>query len=151
MALQVAQLDPTPDQMTAIRDIATEGYNTWKAGATVEHHTKATERMNRMHGNPEAGQQEIARITADFQAADADGDGRLNLAEYKVYMEKQMENARELGTYVEPAAGHWDREYALYNQIVGGEEGFTFGEYLALVGRTLAVVRELKAAEEASQ
>ena len=93
----------------------------------------------------------MARITADFQASDADGDGRLNLAEYKVYMEKQMENARELGTYVEPAAGHWDREYALYNQIVGGEEGFTFGESLALIGRTLGVVRELKAAEEASQ
>ena len=149
--LNIPQMELSEEQTAALVQIATDGYNNWKAKATAENKTAADTRMQNMHGNPEYMQVEIARLQADFDSSDADGNGRLNAAEFKVYQEKQMANSQTVGMYVEPLEGLWDREYALYNEITGGEEGFSFGEYMGLIGRQLGVVRQLKDADEAAQ
>ena len=66
-----------------------------------------------------------------------------------VLMGKVYETAKAEGTYVDQPEGHDDRRYALFNEIAGGEEGFTFQDWLACSGKLMAIFNEIKAAEEA--
>ena len=83
-----------------------------------------------------------------FQAADANGDGRLDRGEFGVLMSKIHEEAKDRGTYVDRVADHEDRMYSLYNEISGGEEGFTLQDQLALSGKMMDFYNEIKAADE---
>ena len=63
-------------------------------------------------------------------------------------MAKQLDSAREKGTFVEPADGQEDKQYALFNEIAGGEEGFDFATYTGLIGHYMKFYGELKAAAD---
>ena len=60
-------------------------YSAWKANATPEQKTADAEYSIRMASDPAFAGHYNANIWAMWTAADADNDGRLNLAEFKVY------------------------------------------------------------------
>ena len=85
-----------------------------------------------------------------FNESDADGNGRLNRQEYRTLVDKVQDEAREKGQFVEPVPEHFDITYDLFNEISGGEEGFTYQEQLSYSGKMMAMYGELKAADEAA-
>ena len=42
-----------------------------------------------------------------------------------------------------------DKQYALFNEITGGDEGIDFASYMGLIGKYMQFYGELKAASEA--
>ena len=88
------QLALTPEQEATLTTLATEGYNHWKANATPEIKAAGDAEMQKFMTDPAVGAAEMARVAADFTECDADGNGRLNKAEYTAFLEKQFENGR---------------------------------------------------------
>ena len=66
-------------------------------------------------------------------------------------MASVYEEAKTEGTYVDQPEGHDEKRYALYNEVVGGEEGFTFDQWIACSGKLMKLFNEIKAADEAAQ
>merc|ERR1712046_51297 len=50
-------------------------------------------------------------LKSHFQASDADGNGRLNQAEYAVFYNKIEEDEKQRGTYVDPFDNMVGRTY----------------------------------------
>ena len=70
-------------------------------------------------------------LTAHFNESDADGNGRLNQAEYRVFYDKIMAQAGAKGQFCQVYDGQIDAMYALYNEAAGGEEGITLQEWFS--------------------
>ena len=85
----------------------------------------------------------MAEITEDWNGSDADGDGKLNLAEFQVWMAKAK--AREV------AGGHWTRAddaarvEAFYNMVnaMGEGDGVTLMEFFAVMGPWMAKYNDI--------
>ena len=60
-------------------------YTAYKETSTEAHKAAAAEALTKYTTDPEFKNTHMAKMTASWTAADADGDGRLNLAEYKVW------------------------------------------------------------------
>ena len=60
-------------------------YTAWKANATPEQKAADAEFNSQLASDPAFGATNFAKIKSMWKAADADNDGRLNLAEFKVY------------------------------------------------------------------
>ena len=86
---QVAQLS---EELKADIIADTEAaYATWKAGVTEEQKQAAIAMMEQYNNNPEFKTQKLAKMTEDFNASDANGDGRLDAAEWAVFHQKSDE------------------------------------------------------------
>ena len=84
--------------------------------------------------------QELAKVTAAFAAADVNGDGRLDLAEYKVYDDAMSKVATDAGKWVETK--DQDEDYAILNAL-GEGEGVSFAEMMSIWGPWMAKFKEL--------
>ena len=82
--------------------------------------------MQRFKTDPAYGQETMTRVKGYFDAADADGDGRLNREEYVAYMNKIKEWDIEHNVWTDYPDEFFTRMYDLYNELSGGEEGFTW-------------------------
>lgn len=66
---------------------ATEQFNDWKSSATEEQKAKGLEELRRFQEEPEFQASEMAKMSTLWAAADADGDGKLNLAEWTNFIQ----------------------------------------------------------------
>ena len=71
----------------------------------------------------------MQEIAEDFQASDSDGDGRLNLAEYRVFLQKSKERAEAKSQWYSRPPTYADDTYALYNEMNPQQEGIAFQEW----------------------
>ena len=95
----------------------------WKANSTPEMIAKGKEQNERFATDEEYATQETAKVAQWFTESDADGDGRLNEAEFCTFMEKMTADAIEQGTAAVPdPEGHHERLWAIYNRINPAEE-----------------------------
>ena len=53
-----------------------------------------------MQTDPELRDSTMARLATDWNESDADQDGKLNLAEYRTFLEKMKVAERDAGSYV---------------------------------------------------
>ena len=64
---------------------ATEQYNKWKVGATAEQKAAGIEKLNKFRNDEEFKNGEMAKMMKAWADADANGDGKLDLEEYKAF------------------------------------------------------------------
>ena len=69
--------------------------------------------------------------------ADADADGRLNLAEFKVYRAAGMERAKAAGRAQEDRPNASEELYAILNDISNEAEGVSKEEYYGAIGHMM--------------
>ena len=81
-----------------------------------------------------------------WSEADADGDGKLNLAEYRVFEQKRREMKESNGEWHE--SDHAEANFAILNSLSAGE-GFTQAEMYSTFVPWMAKWEEVKAADEA--
>ena len=142
--LPIAEM--TAEQEATLRQIAVEAYENWQTKGSEEVKQTGLAEQAKFQESPEHAEQKLAVFRNMFNECDVDGDGRLNLAEYKVLKQKAQELQKAGGRWVEPVADHDEREYALFNEVAGGEEGFTFEQQLTFSGKYMQIFNELKAA-----
>ena len=118
----------TPEQEQRLKTIATEAYQNWKSKATDEVRQQGLAEVEKFKTDPEYATQRLAAFQEMFNASDADGNGRLNKEEFRTLMNKVHDEARAKGQFIEPVPEHFDLTYDLYNEIAGGEEGFTYAD-----------------------
>ena len=131
--------------MTAIRTRATSQYNEWKTSATAEQKAGGIERMNKMKNEPEFRAEMMGKMTQMWNEADANQDGKLDLAEYKNWQASMDALAVERGDWRE-SGDHSEENYNLCNQI-GEGDGITQAEMFSIMGPWMKIFEELKAAD----
>ena len=146
--LPVAEM--TAEQEQRLRQIATEAYQNWKSKATEEIRQAGFAEVEKFKSDPDYASQRLEAFQKMFNESDADGNGRLDRQEFRTLMDKVHEEARAKGQYVEPVPEHFDLTYDLYNEIAGGDEGFTYADQLSYSGKMMAMYGQIKAEDEAA-
>ena len=132
--------------MVKINERATAQYANWKATATEEQKTKGLEEMEKFKTDEEFRNTRMGVMNQNFTDSDVDGDGKLNLAEFRVWEAKGHEESRRHGTWAEE--GHTEENYAVANMLSEGD-GVTIAEFWTIITPWMAKFEELKAADAA--
>ena len=126
---------------------ATAQYTEWKETATPEQKTAGEAKLKRMREEPEFMAEQMTKFGKMFSDADTNGDGRLNLEEYRAFSAATKAEAESAGEWRE--AGDRDEEnFAILNSI-SAEDGFTMAEMQMVMGPWMAKFTELKNADAA--
>ena len=126
---------------------ATAQYAEWKETATPEQKTAGEAKLKRMREEPAFMAEQMAKFGKMFADADGNGDGRLNLEEYRAFSATTKAEAESLGEWRE--AGDRDEEnFAILNSV-SAEDGFTMAEMQQVMGPWMAKFTELKNADAA--
>ena len=129
--------------MAKIDTLATAQFERWKNSATMEQKQAGIEKLTKFQSDESFKAQEMEKMNKAWTDADGNGDGRLNLQEYKAFDTA----LRAIAT----GAGEWydedktDAHYEVLNAIAEGD-GFTMGEMMRCWGPWMAKFEELKAA-----
>ena len=75
----------------------------------------------------------MMNMNSDFEAADANGDGVLDAAESRVFIQKMDERDRADGRYANATEAQMDEIYAIASAINSDYEGYNFMEDWLLV------------------
>merc|ERR1712010_4355 len=121
---------------------ATSQFNEWKTSLTDEQKVAEMEKIRNLWNGPNFNAEFMAKQAQLFNEADANQDGKLNLAEYKVWEGKMRDQARENGTWFE-ADDHTEENYNVCNSI-GDGDGFTHAELLQIMGAWMPIFESLK-------
>ena len=126
---------------------ATAQYAEWKETATPEQKTAGEAKLKRMREEPEFMAEQMTKFGKMFADADSNGDGRLNLEEYRAFSAATKAEAESAGEWRE--AGDRDEEnFAILNSV-SAEDGFTLAEMQQVMGPWMAKFTELKNADAA--
>ena len=115
---------------------ATGQYAEWKSTATPEQKAEGLRKLAEFQNNEEAKNRKMAQITQCFTDADADGNGALNLEEYRTFEASTRKIAIDDGDWRE-ADPKIEETYALMNAVSEGE-GFTMADMFATMGPWMA-------------
>ena len=107
---------------------ATEQYNKWKTSATPEQKAAGIEKLNKFRTDEEFKNGEMAKMTKAWADADANGDGKLNLEEYKAFDAALKAIALANGEWYEDGDYH-EANFNMANSI-GEGDGFTMPEMM---------------------
>ena len=124
---------------------ATSQYNEWKAALTDEQKATEMDKLRTLWNGPNFNAEFTAKQAQIFSDSDANQDGKLDLAEYKVWEGKMRAQACENGTWFE-AEDHSDENYNVCNSI-GDGDGVTHDQLLQIMAVWMPKFESLKATE----
>ena len=118
----------------------------WKQTATPEQKAAGEAKLKRMNEEPEYMAEVMGKFGKMFSDADSNGDGRLNLEEYRAFLAAAKADAISTGDWTE-VDDHVEENYAIVNSI-SAEDGFTMAEMQQTTGPWMAKMTELKNADQ---
>ena len=124
--------------------VATQ-YQEWKTTATAEQKEAGPAKLARMRAEPEFMAEQMTKFGKMFSDADTNGDGRLNLEEYRVFQASAKAAAVAEGEWTD-AEDHQEADYNIINSV-SAEDGFTIAEMQQIMGPWMAKMTELKEAD----
>ena len=140
----MAQFDA--EMTAAIEADAIESYNTWKTNSTEGERAAGLAYLEQM-ANEEFKNQKMAEYTKMFSDADANGDGVLDEAEFRVFMAATAVYARAEGHFVDDSEAKIVRSFALAQRVTPGVDGISMSDMFAPMAMYHAKFNELKAAD----
>ena len=141
----MAQFDA--EMTAAIEADAVESYNTWKANSTEEQRAAGFAYLQQMQQDEEFKATKMAEYSKMFSDADANGDGVLDEAEFRVFMAATTAKARSEGHYVDDSEAKIARSFALANRVTPGVDGCSMSDMFAPMTLYHTKFEELKAAD----
>ena len=90
--------------------------------------------MEKWKGDEEFKNQRMAEMSESFVASDADGDGRLNLEEWKVWIGGLRAKQAERGEFGDNREGNTEKWYAINNKIDPSQEGIALADFMISMG-----------------
>ena len=116
----------------------------WAANATEEEKQVDRAFMASMQESPEAMQKMMTEASADFAAADANGDGVLDLAEYTVFHNGQIATWKARGHFVDEREDQIAATFGILDDFNGETQGISEADYMAMMGIWMAKFEALK-------
>ena len=89
----------------------------------------------------------MAKFNDTWNSADANQDGLLDLAEFKVYMAATREHMANMGTFAGERPGGDEETYAVCNESNPDREGIALAEYMGVMGHMAVEMAKIKAEE----
>ena len=123
---------------------ATDQYNEWKNTATEAQKASGLAMMNRYKTDEAFRTEHTNRMTQAWNDADADGDGKLNLAEYRVFDAAMRKFKVDAGEWHE--SDHAEENWNIANSL-SAADGCTWEELRAVMKPWMVKFEELKAAD----
>ena len=122
------------DKEAIIQQIAETRYNEMVANGSAEEQATYWDAIKKMQDplNSEFRDARYALMTEQWNAADADQDGRLNADEFRVFFEADKKTRADKGFYVGPA-DDCEAMYGCMNTVTEGE-GCVMMDYLVVLG-----------------
>ena len=102
-------------------------------------------KLERFRNDEEFKNQRLAKMNEAWSNADANGDGKLDRAEFGAWAEAMRKMKTEEGEWNEPENCD-DTDYEIMNGISEGD-GFTMPEMMTVFGPWMAKFEALKAAD----
>ncbi len=87
----------------------------------------------------------MAKFNDMWNSADANQDGLLDLAEFKVYMTATREHMASQGHFAGERPGGDEKTYAVCNESNPDREGVAMAEYLGVMGIMAVEMAKIKA------
>ena len=141
----MAEAGQLPAELVAkINELAAAQFERWKATATAEQKQAGIEKMAKFQSDENFKAQEMEKMSKAWNDADTNGDGKLDLQEYKAWDAALKAHATSAGEWYDE-----DRTDLHYNEVlnkIGEGEGFTMAEMMMTWGPWMAKFEELKAA-----
>ena len=126
-----AEPAPLPEALQARMVALVDGiFAASEAGASAEQKATAKAQMEAFKADPSLIEPLMANMKADYDAADANGDGILDAAESNTFIEKMDERDRAEGRWADTTEAQKAGLYAISNAINGDREGYDFSEWL---------------------
>ncbi len=126
---------------------ARASYAHWVAGCSAEQKAKGKADHEQFKNDPEVGAREMARVQNDWTTADANADGLLDLAEFKVYQAAQRTNLEKNNTYAGEREGGDEETYNTCNGANPATNGVSFADYMGVMGVFMAEMAKMQAEE----
>ena len=105
---------------------ATAQYAEWKASATAEQKASGLEKLEKFKNDEAFRNGYMEKMNKAWNDADANGDGKLDLAEYRTF-DAAMRAMKAADGEWDEAESHAEESYNIANSISEGE-GFTMAE-----------------------
>ena len=86
MAEAAAQITIAPELEAQLKAFGIKAYNDYMADATPEQKAAGEARAEQYKNDPSYAQNHMERIQREFGECDANGDGRLDLEEYRAFI-----------------------------------------------------------------
>ena len=123
--------EPNEQQMALIREVCEKNFQHWLTNCTEEQKAIGREELRRyQEGDQEFIQERTTAMTNAFNAADANGDGRLDLEEARVFYNTLKDADEAAGRH---SGGHYpggiEDNYRMTNAVNPDTEGFTWEEF----------------------
>ena len=106
---------------------ATAQYNEWKTTATEEQKQSGLEKLQRYKTDEAFKTEHLNKMAQAFTDADADGDGMLNLAEYRVFDAAMRKMKVDAGEWHE--SDHAEENWNIGNSL-SDDDGVTMAELM---------------------
>ena len=110
-----------------INNRATDQYNEWKTTATEEQKQSGLEKLQRYKTDEAFKTEHLKKMAQAFTDADADGDGMLNLAEYRVFDAAMRKMKVDAGEWHE--SDHAEENWNIGNSL-SDDDGVTMAELM---------------------
>ena len=125
---------------------ATVQYNEWKTTVTEEQKQSGHAMMQRYKTDEAFRTEHQKRMAQTWADADADGDGMLNLAEYRVFDAAMRKYKVDAGEWHE--SDHAEENWNIANSLNAATDGVTMAELRQIMVPWMAKFEELKAADD---
>ena len=147
MAAAPAALDA---QLVADIEALTEDvWNYYVSNRSAEQYEADTKRGKEFLENEEVKAGVMAKFTEAFAASDANGDGRLDADEWKVFQGHMKTMTEERGDFFDAREDVHAKWYALGNRVSSEAEGLAMGDFFQVMGASMKKSLALKAAHDA--
>ena len=122
--------EPNEEQMAIVREVTGKNFQHWLTSCTEEQKAAGNEELRKFQeGDQEFITERMTAMANAFNAADANGDGRLDLEEARTFYNALKEQAEARGKFGGTYEGGIEDNYRLTNSINPDAEGFTYAEF----------------------
>lgn len=131
--------------LVQIKAYAAERFNEFQTNGTAEQQAHYWEYMAKLHDPLQAEFRNgvMARVTAEWNAADADQDGLLNQDELRVWIDSTRKRHADEGFYIQPEP-HYETLWSILNAVSPGADGAKLTDYFMMMTPFHAKWKELK-------
>ena len=140
----MAQPAPISEETIArIHAKATEHFNDFKANATDEQKAAYWAMIARIQSDEEYKAAFFTQLKKEWAESDLDGDGKLNIDEFRIFAAKRVATNRALGMYLKDDwPDNYEEFYGCVNAISEGE-GCVVMDFLRMLGIWAPKYKEL--------
>ena len=132
--------------MTDLRALTVDGFEHWRTNCTEEQKAAGVVELEKFTSDPAFQGQIMGEMADCFAAVGANDAGLINEAQFTFFYAALMASGASCGNFEDVRQHMVSRSYALANRVDPATDGCSFADFMTLMGASMAINGELKAA-----